>query len=131
MIDIMSTIPKNFLVVVLQVLSALRFVVSSCRQTKAIVKVDDDIGWNIKQIKDFVMGPLDHDKIYGLRDATNKPERSQKYPQWRLTEEEWSRSELPVFCRGMAYVVPRQVAEKILSVVPSQKFLKVFFYLFP
>ncbi|KAK6054740.1 hypothetical protein COOONC_07755 [Cooperia oncophora] len=50
-----------------KVLSALRFVVSSCRQTKAIVKVDDDIGWNIKQIKDFVMGPLDHDKIYGLR----------------------------------------------------------------
>ncbi|KAK6029433.1 N-acetyllactosaminide 3-alpha-galactosyltransferase, partial [Ostertagia ostertagi] len=108
-----------------KVLSALRFVYHSCRQAKAIVKVDDDVGWNIKQAKDFVLHHLDNHRIYGLRDANNKPERTNAYEQWKLTEEEWNKTYFPPFCRGLAYVIPTEAAGKLLSVTPSQQFLKL------
>ncbi|KAK6059962.1 N-acetyllactosaminide 3-alpha-galactosyltransferase [Cooperia oncophora] len=93
-----------------KVLSALRLVFCYCPQTKAIIKIDDDAAWNIVRTKHLVQRHLDHNEIYG---------------QMVVTKEEWGRNDYPPFCRGMAYVIPRRAAEKMLSVVPLQQFLKV------
>ncbi|PIO72463.1 hypothetical protein TELCIR_05610 [Teladorsagia circumcincta] len=48
-----------------KVLSALRFVFSSCPQTKAFIKVDDDAGWNIRRTRNLILHYLDYNKVYG------------------------------------------------------------------
>ncbi|EPB67072.1 N-acetyllactosaminide 3-alpha-galactosyltransferase [Ancylostoma ceylanicum] len=88
-------------------LAELRYLASSCQSVKAIVKLDDDVGWNVKKAAQFIKDDLETNEIYCAR---------------RIEKEEWSLSTYPTHCAGMMYITTLATIKRMLDVVYLQKF---------
>ncbi|KIH56945.1 hypothetical protein ANCDUO_12871 [Ancylostoma duodenale] len=56
-----------------QQLAELRYLASSCENVKAVVKLDDDVGWNVKKTAQFIKNNLTANEIYCARRANHTP----------------------------------------------------------
>ncbi|EPB68078.1 hypothetical protein ANCCEY_12830 [Ancylostoma ceylanicum] len=57
----------------LKQLAELRFFTSSCENVKAVVKLDDDVGWNVEKTAQFIRNNLATNEIYCARRANHTP----------------------------------------------------------
>ncbi|EPB66512.1 N-acetyllactosaminide 3-alpha-galactosyltransferase [Ancylostoma ceylanicum] len=54
----------------LKQLAELRFLASSCRNVRAVVKLDDDVGWNVEKTAQFIRTNLTTNEIFCARIST-------------------------------------------------------------
>ncbi|EYC23032.1 hypothetical protein Y032_0016g3085 [Ancylostoma ceylanicum] len=102
-------------------LAELRYLASSCQSVKAIVKLDDDVGWNVKKAAQFIKDDLETNEIYCAR-RTNVTPKYEPGSKWRIEKEEWSLSTYPTHCAGMMYITTLATIKRMLDVVYLQKF---------
>ncbi|RCN43177.1 N-acetyllactosaminide 3-alpha-galactosyltransferase [Ancylostoma caninum] len=88
-------------------LAELRYIASSCYNVKALLKLDDDVGWNVTKTAHFINANLTTNEIYCAR---------------RITEEEWSLPKYPTHCAGLMYIASPATIRRMLDVVHLQRF---------
>ncbi|EYC23180.1 hypothetical protein Y032_0016g3159 [Ancylostoma ceylanicum] len=54
-------------------LAELRYVASSCQNIKGIIKLDDDVGWNVEKASHFINNSLSTNEICCSRRSDFKP----------------------------------------------------------
>ncbi|EPB67008.1 N-acetyllactosaminide 3-alpha-galactosyltransferase [Ancylostoma ceylanicum] len=93
-----------------QNIAALRYVLVACPEVPTVLKMDDDVAWNMEKAA----------KLANFTAATNKIHCS-----LHVTYEEWSENVFPPYCYGLAYTIPRQGIIRVLQALQTQKFLWV------
>ncbi|WKY11134.1 hypothetical protein Q1695_003020 [Nippostrongylus brasiliensis] len=106
----------------LKTLAAFRYIVSNCKDIKTIIKMDDDVGWNIEKTTELSKKIMDTNSIH-CHVAVNATVHRSPSDKWVVTVDEWNHKVFPDYCCGMVYAVPFHAARKMLSVVRRQKFL--------
>ncbi|KIH58861.1 hypothetical protein ANCDUO_10924 [Ancylostoma duodenale] len=61
----------------LKQLAGLRYIASSCHNVKALLKLDDDVGWNVTKAAHFINTNLIANEIYCARRANFTPKNDQ------------------------------------------------------
>ncbi|RCN34679.1 N-acetyllactosaminide 3-alpha-galactosyltransferase [Ancylostoma caninum] len=105
----------------LKQLAELRYVASSCQDIKAIIKLDDDVGWNVEKASQFINKSLSTNEICCSRRSYFKP-LYKPGEKWTVTKEEWSLPTFPPHCVGMMYIASIAAIKRMLAVVYLQKF---------
>ncbi|KAK6046690.1 hypothetical protein COOONC_15805 [Cooperia oncophora] len=89
-------------------IAALRYVAAVCPTVQAVVKLDDDVAWNIQGTKSVVDESIKDGRIRCMK---------------HVTEEEYSGEYFPPHCLGFAYVMPRKAFWFILEATSEERFL--------
>ncbi|KAJ3658657.1 hypothetical protein Zmor_010383 [Zophobas morio] len=92
----------------------LKWVSENCQSAKYVIKMDDDIVFNIQRIIDLLNDvPLPKNSISGyiLRDLKPIREPANK---WYVTQEEYQFSKYPSFVSGWFYVTTPKIASKLV-----------------
>ncbi|KAL6734114.1 hypothetical protein Aduo_004688 [Ancylostoma duodenale] len=105
----------------LKQLAELRYVASSCQNIKAIIKLDDDVGWNVEKASQFINNSLSTNEICCSRRSDFKP-LYKPGEKWTVTKEEWDLPTFPPHCVGMMYIASIAAIKRMLTVVHLQKF---------
>ncbi|KAK6059598.1 N-acetyllactosaminide 3-alpha-galactosyltransferase [Cooperia oncophora] len=92
-----------------------------CDENVVILKMDDDVGWDVQRVSEFVRNNLTSHELYCSRRAGHKPFRNPK-SKWVVTKDEWKETVYPPHCLGWFYLVPVSVVRKMLSVIYLQRF---------
>ncbi|WKX96150.1 hypothetical protein Q1695_012529 [Nippostrongylus brasiliensis] len=95
----------------------------SCRDRVVVVKVDDDVVLNLRNISEFVRRNFtgQEDFLYCSKREKHAPMR-EKGKKWTVTKEEWSSELYPTHCLGMIYLVQVSSLRKMINSVPSKQF---------
>ena len=91
-------------------LTALSWSLQNCPQFKYILKTDDDSFNNPGKIVDFIVSLNNPKDLVSGRCELMTTSRDKK-SKWFITKSEYSGENLPVFCRGPAYVLAYKTAE--------------------
>ncbi|PIO62761.1 N-acetyllactosaminide 3-alpha-galactosyltransferase, partial [Teladorsagia circumcincta] len=89
-------------------IAALRYVAAVCPTVEAIVKLDDDVAWNVQDTKLMVDDAISDGRIY--------------CPLY-VTVQEYNETHFPPHCSGFAYILPRNVFLQILEAVREERYL--------
>ena len=107
-----------------KVLTALSWSLQNCPQFKYILKTDDDSFNNPGKIIDFIVS-LNYPKdLVSGRCQMMKTLRDEQ-SKWFITESEYSGENLPVFCRGPAYVLAHKTTEALLQLSKHVTYFKL------
>ncbi|KAK6014639.1 hypothetical protein OSTOST_19973, partial [Ostertagia ostertagi] len=88
-------------------IAGLRYVAAVCPSVEAVVKLDDDVAWNIHRTKLIV--------DYAIRNG-------HIYCAGYVSVEEYREKEYPPYCIGFAYVIPRLAFSAMLKTVSEQRY---------
>ncbi|KAK6052617.1 N-acetyllactosaminide 3-alpha-galactosyltransferase, partial [Cooperia oncophora] len=94
----------------LQNIAALRYVAAICPTVQAIVKLDDDVAWNIQDTRSIVDDAIRTGRIHCAK---------------HVTEEEYSGKRYPPHCTGFAYVMSREAFLSILEAASEERYFWV------
>ncbi|PIO64907.1 N-acetyllactosaminide 3-alpha-galactosyltransferase [Teladorsagia circumcincta] len=90
--------------------AALRYVAAVCPTVQAVVKLDDDVAWNIQNTKRIVDDAIRDQRIYCPLHVSMK---------------EYSETHYPPHCSGLAYAMPRSAYFSILGAVNKERYFWV------
>ncbi|PIO70374.1 N-acetyllactosaminide 3-alpha-galactosyltransferase, partial [Teladorsagia circumcincta] len=85
---------------VLKNVAALRYIAAACTNVQAVVKVDDNVAWNIEMSKTVIHAAIQDEKIYC---------------RWSSPKNK------PSHCLGIAYVLPRTAVLRMLNVISEEQ----------
>ncbi|EYB98065.1 hypothetical protein Y032_0134g1829 [Ancylostoma ceylanicum] len=110
--------------ITLKHLAVLRYVAVACPKVQAILKMDDDVAWNVEEASKLINTTIETGKIHCdyrsnhsvIRDPKNK---------WYVSYEEFMGNVYVPHCLGFAYTVPRQAILGILDVAHLERFFWV------
>ncbi|PIO64270.1 hypothetical protein TELCIR_14109, partial [Teladorsagia circumcincta] len=91
-------------------IAALRYVAAVCPTVQAVVKLDDDVAWNIQNTKRIVDDAIRDQRIYCPLHVSMK---------------EYSETHYPPHCSGLAYAMPRSAYFSILGAVNKERYFWV------
>ncbi|EPB69941.1 N-acetyllactosaminide 3-alpha-galactosyltransferase [Ancylostoma ceylanicum] len=86
--------------ITIKTLSALRFIAVAYPRADLIMKIDDDVAWNVPKVSNYV---------------------SRAQPRY-VTYEEYPHEKFPQHCSGVAYVLDREALLPMLNAVPQLKY---------
>ncbi|XGW11944.1 hypothetical protein V3C99_012982, partial [Haemonchus contortus] len=107
--------------ITLKHLAELRYLASACNDNIVIIKMDDDVAWDIQQISNFVRHNITSDNLFCARRAHHHPFRD-PHVKWAATKEEWNETTYPPYCPGYFYLAPISAVKKLLNVAHLQRF---------
>ncbi|EYC37174.1 hypothetical protein Y032_0818g2518 [Ancylostoma ceylanicum] len=103
-------------------IAALRYVLVACPEVPTVLKMDDDVAWNMEKAAKLANFTAATNKIHCSL-HTNIPASRDTKQKWHVTYEEWSENVFPPYCYGLAYTIPRQGIIRVLQALQTQKFL--------
>ncbi|KAK5967371.1 Hexosyltransferase [Trichostrongylus colubriformis] len=106
--DILQTDYKDtYRNLTLKHLAELRYLTMTCPRNVVVVKMDDDIALNVRNMFRFIKNNLTSEELYCPR---------------FVTMEEWNKPMYPSYCWIWCYLAPLTAVERIISVAHSQRF---------
>ncbi|KAK5986764.1 Hexosyltransferase [Trichostrongylus colubriformis] len=119
--DILQTDYKDaYRNLTLKHLAELRYLTMACPKNVVVLKMDDDIAWNVQNVSTFIRNNITSEELYCAR-LDLAPIRNNA-SKWYATMEEWSEPMYPPYCSGWCYLAPITVVERLISVAHSQRF---------
>ncbi|CAJ0607943.1 unnamed protein product [Cylicocyclus nassatus] len=104
----------------LKTLSALRYAAVAYPTVEAIMKIDDDVAWNVPKVANYIKQILPrsiscykYDDRLPVRKPTSK---------WYTSYDEYPQEKFPPYCSGVAYIIHKDALMPMLEVVPEQSF---------
>ncbi|VDM44365.1 unnamed protein product [Toxocara canis] len=111
-------------------LSWLSFVNDSCPHIEYVLKIDDDVIFDLFGVVDYLKNHsananVSDDKRYimcGVYSEWDKFPHRDNRSKWYVTKEEYAQDVYSPYCRGWQYMMPRSTAINILDAAIGEKF---------
>ncbi|EYC07998.1 hypothetical protein Y032_0068g243 [Ancylostoma ceylanicum] len=118
---IMST---QLFVSLAKTLSGMRYFATACIGVRALVKIDDDVAWNVTKVSSFIEKNVVPGVIYCHRWDNNYPIRFAKSKVY-ATMSEWPSYYYPKYCSGVGYIAHKHAVLRMLDAVSQSEFFWV------
>uniref|UniRef100_A0A7I4Y443 Hexosyltransferase n=1 Tax=Haemonchus contortus TaxID=6289 RepID=A0A7I4Y443_HAECO len=102
-------------------ISAMRYVASVCTEVKAVLKVDDDVAWNVLETSLLVNSAAANGSIHCPQ--IQKPPVRDPNSTWYISEEEFPGEMYPPYCCGFAYLIPVPALQTILNATKTERLI--------
>lgn len=93
-------------------IAILEWTHTHCSQTKYLIKVDDDIFFNIRRLLAELEEKNPRNSIIGCEESRNAPVRFFLF-KWHVTREQYSADTYPVYITGPAYLITGDIISKL------------------
>ncbi|KIH49772.1 hypothetical protein ANCDUO_20152, partial [Ancylostoma duodenale] len=103
-------------------LSGMRYFATACHGVRTLVKIDDDVAWNVTKVSSFIESNVVPGVIYCHRWDNNYPIRFASY----ATKSEWPSYYYPKYCSGVGYIAHKCAVLRMLHKVPQSEFFWVY-----
>ncbi|XP_065929295.1 beta-1,3-galactosyltransferase 1-like [Magallana gigas] len=109
---VIKDIPEFYENLTQKSVAMLSWIVSYCSRARYFLKIDDDMFLNLPRLLNFLSNHAQTNSIVGCKYEHSKPRR---YPfsKWRVSWEQYSKSEYPVYVSGPAYVISGDIISKL------------------
>ncbi|KAF0299305.1 UDP-GlcNAc:betaGal beta-1,3-N-acetylglucosaminyltransferase 7 [Amphibalanus amphitrite] len=91
---------------------ALDWATTLCPQARHIIKMDDDIAYNVYEVLHLLEKTPDNGYLGGNAFRTSKPYRGNS--KWHVSLEEWPKEYYPPYVSGWLYIVSQDVARAMV-----------------
>ncbi|RCN35213.1 N-acetyllactosaminide 3-alpha-galactosyltransferase [Ancylostoma caninum] len=91
-------------------LSGMRYFATACPDVRTLVKIDDDVAWNVTKVSSFIERNVVPGVIYCHSYATKS---------------EWPSYYYPKYCSGVGYIAHKCAVLRMLQAVPQSEFFWV------
>ncbi|EPB70718.1 N-acetyllactosaminide 3-alpha-galactosyltransferase [Ancylostoma ceylanicum] len=105
-------------------LSGMRYFATACIGVRALVKIDDDVAWNVTKVSSFIEKNVVPGVIYCHRWDNNYPIRFAKSKVY-ATMSEWPSYYYPKYCSGVGYIAHKHAVLRMLDAVSQSEFFWV------
>ncbi|KAK6733086.1 hypothetical protein RB195_017072 [Necator americanus] len=105
----------------MKTLSALRFAAVAYPKVDSILKIDDDVAWNVPLVTNYIKSRVLPNSISCYKSPSSSPVRKNR-SKWYVTYDEYPGESYPEYCFGVAYVLHRTAVLPMLSVLPQMKY---------
>ncbi|KAL6733629.1 hypothetical protein Aduo_004262 [Ancylostoma duodenale] len=103
--------------VTLKSLSALRFIAVAYPRVELIMKIDDDVAWNVPKVSNYISRALPR-SISCYKFEARSPVRKTR-SKWYVSHDEYPHGKFPQHCSGIAYMLDREALLPMLNAVPK------------
>ncbi|RCN44291.1 N-acetyllactosaminide 3-alpha-galactosyltransferase [Ancylostoma caninum] len=107
--------------ITLKTLSALRFIAVAYPRVDLIMKIDDDIAWNVPKVANYISRALPRSiscyKYSAVRSSISYSQ-NKKY----VSYDEYPHEKFPQHCSGVAYMLDREALLPMLNAVPKLEY---------
>ena len=110
----------------LKVILGLKWVSTSCRNAKYVMKLDTDTWLNIRELLTMLARPRFslYNRVGGFVHRGAIPDRNPK-AKWYTSKSEYAEKVFPDYCAGPGYIMPINVARDIAEVSKTIKFIRM------
>ncbi|KAK6024677.1 N-acetyllactosaminide 3-alpha-galactosyltransferase, partial [Ostertagia ostertagi] len=102
-------------------LAELRYLALSCNENVTLLKLDDDVVWDIRKSSNSLKRRCNRIASNCSKRVNHKPMREAGY-KWTVSKNEWEREIYPPHCAGLAYFASLAVVKRMLDTAYSQRF---------
>ena len=93
----------------------LKWTNSYCSNATFVLKIDDDVILNAKYLLDYLEKQEKATKSFFCITLSNVTVVRETSYKWHLTAEEYKQSTLPTYCKGVAYVLTKDLGPMLLD----------------